>query len=206
VKSFLIAISFLATFNTAKAATTVFVCENTPQQSALGTQCVTSAGVVFVRINGGWQDTSVNGKIWFDRTAGRDLNPQIDWWNFSLSQKAAEIFCQGHGGKLPSSREFLFAEGHGFREILKDTMVGVGNLKQAKHTAQSQWGVFGGKFQKGYLLEAKSGVMRRFRTTTADANQPDDFHYFFLGYDGDAYDLGHAFYPAASIFALCVNR
>lgn len=81
--------------------------------NVVGTSCVTSAGVEFVRYRDpasgawGWKDTGLNGKIWFDKVENHK------------NLEAAKSFCESSSNQvLPNKEDFELAEKHGFRELL----------------------------------------------------------------------------------------
>jgi hypothetical protein len=82
-------------------------CSSTDQwRSVLGTQCQSSAGIVFVRVDNGWKDTS-NGTTWFNQ---KGYGYPDD----------SQSFCAKNGGTLPDCEDLTNGVSHGFQEILRD--------------------------------------------------------------------------------------
>ena len=112
-----------AIFSAARSETN---CADLDQYSATGTRCITSKGFYFSRVQDGWIDEQ-SKIIWFDLEKNK------------ITQYRALNFCKNNGLALPSGydealnglfdfpdhdSDFVSAEKHGIREVLKDLSSG----------------------------------------------------------------------------------
>ncbi len=108
------------------ASVEIAICMQTPQNAPIGTTCITSAGIHFLRQDGAWHDLGPNGKIWHDGQGKKTCLTE------------AEIFCADNKLRLPtgyskntngyygfpnSDSEFTTAMDHKIAEVYKDMSV-----------------------------------------------------------------------------------
>ncbi len=83
-------------------------CGEVSQESPIGTVCLSTKNFYFERVKGAWKDRVTN-LAWSDAQTGK-----------RLTNPGAEKYCSDQIQSLPSQDQFIEAEDHGYREIVRN--------------------------------------------------------------------------------------